>query len=94
MMRRYFAVAFTIFFFAYAGYLIITDGGKQNTIISFKKINENIHKKFQILIGNQKPDLTPEEKAQLAILEAQKKTEREGGDSPPGSSSTDSSKWI
>ena len=76
-MRRYIAVSLIVFFFAYAGYLIITDGGKHGTIITFGKINANIHKKFQILMGKMEAELTPEEKDEFTRLEVERKKAEE-----------------
>lgn len=50
MFRRYIASILIVLFFAIATYLIITDGGSDTTI-TFAKINENLHKKFQSFIG-------------------------------------------
>lgn len=69
MIRRYIATALLIFFFSYAAYLIVTDGGK-NEIITFEKLNKNIHKKFKILTGQETSKKTPfEEKKQWELDE-------------------------
>lgn len=68
MIRRYIAVTLIVLFFSYASYLIITDGGKPNTTITFTKLNENINKKFSILTGKLKPELTPDELAKIEEL--------------------------
>ena len=51
MIRRYFAAALIGIFFSYAAYLIITNGGKANTIITFNEISTNFHHKLNILFG-------------------------------------------
>lgn len=68
MIRRYVAVALIVFFFSYAAYLIITDGGKATTI-TFEKLNENIQNKFYILTGQRKAKPTPYEIAKMKELE-------------------------
>lgn len=76
MIRRYIAAALIVAFFSYAAYLILTDGGKSDSTITFSKMNENIQKKFMILTGQLEPDLTPEELAkekELKEAEAREK---------------------
>lgn len=68
MIRRYVAVALIVFFFSYAAYLIITDGGK-GTTITFEKLNENIQNKFYILTGQREAKPTPYEIAKMKELE-------------------------
>ena len=68
MIRRYIAVALIIFFFSYAAYLIITDGGKDTTI-TFDKLNENIQNKFMILTGQKEASPTPYELAKKKELD-------------------------
>lgn len=72
MIRRYIASALIVIFFSYAAYLICYDGGKPE-LIGFSKLNENFMNKILILTGQKKPELTPEEKAQQADLDAAKK---------------------
>lgn len=73
MIRRYFATGLIVIFFAYAAYLIVTDGGKENTTITFAKLNENISNKFMVLTGQKEPEMTLEEiakKNELDLLKA------------------------
>ena len=72
MIRRYIAATLIVFFFSYAAYLIITDGGKPNTIITFVKLNENIQYKFSVLTGKVSPKETPDELAKRKELEEMK----------------------
>jgi cell division protein FtsB len=78
MIRRYIAVSLIIFFFSYAAYLIITDGGK-NTTISFEKLNNNIQSKFLILTGQKEAKPTPFEIAKKKELD-ELKAAREAAD--------------
>lgn len=74
MIRRYIATALLIFFFSYAAYLIVTDGGK-NEIITFEKLNNNIHEKFKILTGQETSKKTPfEENKQRELNELKLRT--------------------
>ena len=72
MIRRYIAATLIVFFFSYASYLIITDGGKPNTTITFAKLNENIQYKFSVLTGKVSPKETPDELAKRKELEEMK----------------------
>lgn len=72
MIRRYIAATLIVFFFSYAAYLIITDGGKANTTISFAKLNKNIQNKFMILTGKIEAKPTPDELARIKELEEMK----------------------
>lgn len=72
MIRRYIAATLIVLFFSYAAYLIVTDGGKPNTIISFAELNENIHNKFLVLTGQKKAELSPHEKNVTDKLKTEK----------------------
>lgn len=73
MIRRYIAATLIVLFFSYAAYLIVTDGGKPNTIISFAKLNNNVHNKFLVLTGQKEAKLAPHEKAITYELELERK---------------------
>ena len=69
MIRRYVATALIIFFYSYAAYLIVTDGGTLSLTkpIGFEKLNRNILKKFRILFLKEKSEPTRYEKYQQEI---------------------------
>lgn len=75
MLRRYIASALIVCFFAYAAYLIITNGGKPE-IITFTQLNQNINKKIQVLMGA-KSELTPYELKMKEAAEAGKTKDQE-----------------
>lgn len=72
MFRRYIAFSLIVFFFAYAAYLIMTDGGNELKLISFEKLGENIQKKINLFMGSGKIEMTEYEKAQKDAMKALK----------------------
>ena len=83
MIRRYIAASFIVFFFSYAAYLIITDGGKANTIITFEKLNQNIQNKFWTLTGQKQSTPT-----NVNLAAATEKTANGGTGTGDGTGST------
>ncbi len=77
MIRRYIAFSLIVIFFAYAAYLIITDGGSEFKLIRFEKFGENIQNKFSAFTGNGKTQMTKyevEQQKKLNALKAESET--------------------
>lgn len=72
MIRRYIATSLIVFFFAYAAYLIVTDGGTSSSTITFVKLNNNIQNRFLVLTGQKVAEPTAYEKEKQKELDALK----------------------